>query len=110
MCMGSIVSSLSQNELSGSMRERGLGRDTDQISDRAPFDGWAGDYALPGQYKVSPGSLTSGLESGRLQKLMRQSRIITIPIPRTLAQLGSMYVTSNGFFDFLAMTAPFFPP
>lgn len=38
-------------------------------SDRAPFDGWAADYALPGQYKVRnlKGEINSGV---RLQKLI----------------------------------------
>jgi hypothetical protein len=52
--------------------------------DRAPFDGWAADYAQPGQYKVS-----EGIGSTRFLALT-SSRTTTTQMPKTLGQSGIM--------------------
>lgn len=53
---------------------------------RAPFDGWAGDYALPGQYKV-------GAVSPRYSmKELTQARITTTRTPRVQELYGITYV------------------
>ena len=54
---------------------------------RAPFDGWAGDYALPGQYKVTTNDICSRL-------ILTYYRIIIIQMRKMQGQSGTMITQS----------------